>query len=106
MRMISLAAHEPAMCIKRPMTQVVTISASTAAAAFETLRIAPRVPTSMAAKDARRIADRQLKGRHDQELSETASIIQSTEVALDLMAKGNKQPQAGLQQALKSYEDF
>ncbi|MBB4228532.1 hypothetical protein GGD56_002374 [Rhizobium mongolense] len=92
------------MCIKRPMTQVVTISASTAAAAFETLRIAPRVPTSIAAKDARRIADRQL--RHDQELSETASIIQSTEVALDLMAKGNKQPQAGLQQALKSYEDF
>ncbi|TVZ63865.1 hypothetical protein [Rhizobium mongolense] len=86
------------------MTQVVTISASTAAAAFETLRIAPRVPTSIAAKDARRIADRQL--RHDQELSETASIIQSTEVALDLMAKGNKQPQAGLQQALKSYEDF
>ncbi|PKA39068.1 hypothetical protein [Rhizobium sullae] len=88
------------------MTQVVTISASTAATAFETLRIAPRVPASMVAKDARRIADRQLKGRSGQELNETASIIQSTEVALDLMTKGNKQPQAGLQQALKSYEDF
>ncbi len=34
------------------------------------------------------------------------NIIQSTEIALDLMTKGNKQPQAGLQQALKSYEDF
>ena len=88
------------------MTQVVTISASTAAAAFDTLRITPRVPTSIAAKDARRIADRQLKGTTADEVEETQNIIQSTEIALDLMTKGNKQPQAGLQQALNSYEDF
>lgn len=88
------------------MTQVITISASTAAAAFETLRIAPRVPASIAAKEARRIADRQLKGAAADEVEETQNIIQSTEIALDLMTSGNKQPQAGLQQALKSYEDF
>ena len=88
------------------MTQVVTISASTAAAAFDTLRIPQRVPAVIAAKEARKMADRQIKGITADELEETPNIIQSTEVALDLMTKGNKQPQAGLRQALKSYEDF
>ena len=88
------------------MTQLVTISASTAAIAFESLRIPQRVATSTAARDARRLADRQLKADSTDEIDEPSSIIQSTEVALDLMAKGNRQPQAGLEQALRSYEDF
>jgi hypothetical protein len=88
------------------MTQVVTISASTAAAAFETLRIAQRVPANMAARETRRMAERQVRGvAAAADLEESPNIIQSTELALDLMTKGNKQPQAGLQQALRSYEE-
>ncbi len=88
------------------MTQVVTISATTAAIALETLRIPQRVATSTVAREARRIADRQSNAGSAQAAEETASVIQSTEVALDLMARGNRQPQAGLKQALQSYEDF
>jgi len=88
------------------MTQLLSISASTAAIAFESLRIPQRVATSTVARDARRLADRQLKADSADEIDEPSSIIQSTEVALDLMAKGNRQPQAGLEQALRSYEDF
>lgn len=107
MRVFSLAGSQRHTGIVESMTQVVTISASTAAAAFDSLRIAPRVPASMAAKDARRIAERQLRGvEAADEHEEMPNIIQSTEVALDLMTKGNKQPQAGLQHALKSYQDF
>lgn len=64
------------------------------------------MPASMAAREARKLADRQIRGTTVDEFEETPNIIQSTEVALDLMSKGNKQPQAGLQHALKSYEDF
>ncbi|MBY5413772.1 hypothetical protein [Rhizobium leguminosarum] len=85
------------------MTQLLSISANTAAVAFDSLRIPQR---GTAARDARRVADRQLKAEGSQEIDEPSSIIQSTEVALDLMAKGNRQPQAGLKQALRSYEDF
>jgi hypothetical protein len=87
------------------MTQLLTISANMAAVAAETLRIPQRVPTAVAARDARRIADRQLRPDSD-DGDDPANIIQSTEVALDLMTKGNKQPQSGLKQALRSYEDF
>ncbi|OWV83939.1 hypothetical protein ATY75_05060 [Rhizobium sp. N122] len=87
------------------MTQLLSISANTAAVAFESLRIPQRVATSTAARDARRIADRQLKADSPDQVEEPSNIIQSTEVALDLMAKGNRQPQAGLKQALQSYED-
>ncbi|MBA9029576.1 hypothetical protein ACU8NH_11460 [Rhizobium leguminosarum] len=88
------------------MTQLLSISANTAAVAFESLRIPQRVATSTAARDARRAVDRQLKAEGTEEIDEPSSIIQSTEVALDLMAKGNRQPQSGLKQALRSYEDF
>ncbi|RFB93845.1 hypothetical protein B5K08_11970 [Rhizobium leguminosarum bv. trifolii] len=87
------------------MTQLLSISANTAAVAFESLRIPQRVATSTAARDARRIADRQLKADSPDQVEEPSNIIQSTEVALDLMAKGNRQPQAGLKQALQSYEE-
>jgi hypothetical protein len=82
-----------------------SISASTAAAAFESLRIAPRVSASTAAKEARKIADRQRHADAGQSADETAAVINSTEVALDLMTMGQKQPQAGLRQALKLYEE-
>jgi hypothetical protein len=82
-----------------------TISASTAAAAFETLRIPQRVPASTAAKEARRAADRKSKGGNVQDVNEPSNVIQSTEVALDLMTMGQRQPQAGLKQALRFYED-
>ncbi|ANL28110.1 hypothetical protein AMC90_CH02292 [Rhizobium phaseoli] len=87
------------------MTQLLSISANTAAVAFESLRIPQRVATSTAARDAKRIADRQLKAENLDRAEEPSSIIQSTEVALDLMTKGNRQPQTGLRQALQSYED-
>jgi hypothetical protein len=82
-----------------------TISASTAAAAFETLRIPQRVPASTTAKEARRTADRKTKGDSGHDVDEASSVIQSTEVALDLMTMGQKQPQAGLKQALQFYTD-
>ncbi|MBB3319138.1 hypothetical protein FHT97_002586 [Rhizobium sp. BK399] len=82
-----------------------TISANTAAAAFETLRIPQRVSASTAAKEARRAADRQTRAASGQDVEEAANIIQSTEVALDLMTMGQRQPQAGLQQALDLYSD-
>lgn len=88
------------------MTQVVTISATTAATALETLRIPQRVATRTVAREAKRIADQQLNAGSAQAAEDMAGIIQSTEVALDLMARGNRQPQAGLRQALQSYEDF
>ena len=86
------------------MTQLVSISANTAAVAFESLRIPQRVATGTAARDARKIAERQLN-QSGEDPEETTNIIQNTEVALDLMTKGYRQPQAGLQQALQSYED-
>ncbi|MDM9623501.1 hypothetical protein [Rhizobium sp. S96] len=82
-----------------------SISASTAAAAIETLRIPQRVATSTAAKEARRLAERQAKADSGQDVDEPTSIIHSTEVALDLMTMGQRQPQAGLRQALKFYEE-
>ncbi|OWV86593.1 hypothetical protein ATY81_09305 [Rhizobium sp. R72] len=82
-----------------------TIAASTAAAAFETLRIPQRVSASTAAKEARRAADRQTRAASGQDVEEPSNIIQSTEVALDLMTMGQKQPQAGLKQALELYSD-
>ncbi|WP_160004008.1 hypothetical protein [Rhizobium sp. 18055] len=82
-----------------------TISASTAASAFEALRIAPRVSASTAAKDARKVADRKRQADAGQITDETAAVINSTEVALDLMTMGQKQPQASLKQALKLYEE-
>lgn len=86
------------------MTQLVSISASTAALAFESLRIPQRVATGTAVREARKIAERQLN-QSGESPEETTNIIQNTEVALDLMTKGYRQPQAGLQQALQSYED-
>ena len=88
------------------MTQLLSISANTAALAAETLRIPQRVANSTAARESRRLADRQLKAESTEGVDDPSSIIQSTEVALDLMTKGNRQPQAGLKQALQSYEDF
>ncbi len=82
-----------------------SISASTAAAAFEALRIAPRVSASTAAKDARKVAERQRQTDSGQDTDESAAVINSTEVALDLMTMGQRQPQAGLKQALKLYEE-
>jgi hypothetical protein len=82
-----------------------SISASTAAAAFESLRIAPRVSTAAAAKEARKIADNRRKADAGQDTDESAAVINSTEVALDLMTMGQRQPQAGLRQALKLYEE-
>ena len=87
------------------MTQLVSISANTAALAFESLRIPQRVATGTAARDARKLAERQLH-QSGTDPEETANVIQNTEVALDLMTKGFRQPQAGLKQALQSYEDF
>jgi hypothetical protein len=86
------------------MTQLVSISASTAALAFESLRIPQRVAPGTAAREARKIAERQLN-QSGEDPEETTNIIQNTEVALDLMTMGYRQPQAGLQQALQSYED-
>jgi hypothetical protein len=82
-----------------------SISASTAAAAFETLRIPPRVSASTTAKEARRAADRKTKRDNGHDIDETPNVIQSTEVALDLMTMGQKQPQSGLKQALQFYKD-
>jgi hypothetical protein len=62
------------------------------------------VATGTAAREARKIAERQLSPSGD-DREESTNIIQNTEVALDLMTKGYRQPQAGLQQALQSYED-
>jgi hypothetical protein len=82
-----------------------SISASTAAAAFETLRIPQRVSASTSAKESRRAADRQTKAASGQDVEEPANIIQSTEVALDLMTMGQRQPQAGLKQAMEFYSE-
>lgn len=81
------------------------ISADTAVAAFESLKIPPRVSASTAAKEARRISERRTKIDSGQDLDESAVVIQSTEVALDLMTMGQRQPQASLKQALKLYRE-
>lgn len=84
---------------------VVSISADTAVAALESLKIPKRVAASTAAKEARRLSERREKVDAGQDIDDTASIIQSTEVALDLMTMGQRQPQASLNQALKFYEE-
>lgn len=86
------------------MTQLLSISANTAAFAFESLRIPQRVATATAAREARKMAERQIN-QSSEDSDEPANIIQNTEVALDLMAKGHRQPQAGLKQALQSYDE-
>lgn len=86
------------------MTQLVSISANTAALAFDNLRIPQRVAAGTAAREARKIAERQLS-QSGEDREESANIIQNTEVALDLMTKGFRQPQAGLKQALQSYDE-
>jgi hypothetical protein len=62
------------------------------------------VATGTAIREARKIVERQLNPSGE-DPEETTNIIQNTEVALDLMTKGFRQPQAGLKQALQSYED-
>lgn len=82
-----------------------SISADTAVVVFESLKIPPRVSASAAAKDARRISEKRQKIDSGHDVDESAAVIQSTEVALDLMTMGQRQPQAGLRQALKLYEE-
>ncbi len=89
-----------------PMSvSLISISADTAVVALESLKIPKRVPASIAAKEARRVAERREKVDAGADVDDTASIIQSTEVALDLMTMGQRQPQASLNQALKLYEE-
>ena len=104
MRMIFLSRMRRSYRYDGRMTQLVSISANTAALAFESLRIPQRVATGTAIREARKIVERQLNPSGE-DPEETTNIIQNTEVALDLMTKGFRQPQAGLKQALQSYED-
>lgn len=85
------------------MTQVITVSANTAAYAMEALKPQARVPSSMAAREAKRLAARQERdiGGVDTPLL----TISSTEVALELLTMGNRQPQTGVRQAIESYEE-
>ncbi|TCL73613.1 hypothetical protein [Rhizobium sp. BK251] len=87
------------------MTQVVSVSASTAALAIEALRPQTKAPApaSIAAREARKIAER--REGQDEEPAAAVSVISSTEVALDLLTLGHRQPQAGMKQAIESYEE-
>ncbi len=76
-----------------------------AASAAETLRIPQRVATATAAREARKLVERQRSHETGHDPEDTSNVIQSTEVALDLMERGYRQPQAGLRQALKSYDE-
>lgn len=86
------------------MVEVTTVSAYTAGWAMEVLKPEPRVPTSIAAREARRIELRQEKEDADEDdLESTVPVIQSTEIALDLLNEGNRQPRSTVQHAIDSY---
>jgi hypothetical protein len=89
------------------MVEVVTVSAYTAGWAMEALKQPIRTPATIVARDERR---REIRQEHDGaddegDVESALPTIQSTEVALDLLTEGNRQPQSNFQQVVKAYSD-
>ncbi|MGO4436448.1 hypothetical protein [Rhizobium sp. RAF56] len=88
------------------MVEVVTVSAYTAAWAMDAAKQPARVPTAIAAREARRMELRQKRREAgDAEVEAIVPAVQSTALALELMIEGERQPQSTMQQAITSYEE-
>jgi hypothetical protein len=86
------------------MTDVVNVSANMAAWASDAMKPPQRVPTSVAAREARRMEVRQERdGVSEDDIESTVPAIQSTAIALDLLNEGNRQPQSAIQRVIDAY---
>ncbi len=81
------------------------ISATTAAAAFESLRIPLRKPNIIAAKEARRVAEHQASDGEAEPDAEPNMVIHSAEVALNLLDLGFHHPEQNFRHAQDAYEN-
>ncbi|PZM13190.1 hypothetical protein [Rhizobium tubonense] len=88
------------------MVEVVNVSAYMAAWAADVAKPPVLVPSSIAARDARKLQKRQERdGATDNDIESPTLVIQSTSVALDLMTQGNSQPRSTLRHAIESYAE-
>lgn len=88
------------------MAEIVTVSAYTAGWAMDAVKQPARVPTAIAAREARRMELRQKRGDTNvQAVDGTLPVIQPTAIGLDLAIEGERLPQSTMQQAIESYEE-
>jgi hypothetical protein len=88
------------------MVEVVNVSAYMAAWAADSAKQPTLVPSSIAARTARKEAMRRERDDvDDSDVEAISPIIQATTVALDLMEEGSRQPRSTLQHALESYAE-
>jgi hypothetical protein len=88
------------------MVEVVNVSAYMAAWAADAAKPPVLVPAAIVARNARKSELRQRQvGAADDELESSSLVIQSTDVALDLMMQGESQPRSTLRHAIESYAD-
>jgi hypothetical protein len=89
------------------MVEVVTVSAYTAGWAMEAVKQPARTPASIVAREARLREIRQERGGASDEgdIENAIPTIQSTEVALDLLTEGDRQPKSNFQQVVKAYSE-
>ncbi len=86
------------------MVEIIGVSANAAAWVADLVKPQVRVPTSVAAREAKRMQDHlERDGGSDDDIESTIPAIQSTAVALDLLAEGNRQPQVTVQHVIDSY---
>ncbi len=85
------------------MTQVVTVSANTAAYAMEALKPAPRVPRKQFVQEAVKNYE---TARNDGEDGEITDIIRAASAELSMMNFNDHHPHATIQEALEAYRDI
>lgn len=88
------------------MTDIVSVSAYTAGWVMDAVKTPARVPTSIAAREARRMELRQTRGdTDDDEVDGALPVIQPAAMGLDLSVDGERLPQSTMQQAIHSYKE-
>ena len=85
------------------MTQVVTVSANTAAYAMEALKPAPRVPRKQFVQEAVKNYE---TARNDGEDGGGADVIRAASAELAMMNFNDHHPHATIQEALEAYRDI
>ncbi|WP_313618720.1 hypothetical protein [Agrobacterium sp.] len=88
------------------MTQVVGISANTAAYAMEALKPAPRTPNKTVIEEAIHALARRVEQGSDQQLRALINVVKPPSLALYFLTSSHHQnPQATYEQVQEAYED-
>ncbi|SMC81993.1 hypothetical protein [Rhizobium sp. RU36D] len=89
------------------MTQVVTVSAHTAAYVAEAMKTPPKVSRSTHVKETRKSVDKEAPSEDIYTAQISATVSDSTSSALKFMTGGHQSKQnASLQATLEAYESF